>query len=92
MLLRPVLALPALVLASVLAVVHLCSAVAAWFVALVLGRTTAGLRELGAFCLRYAAEATAYALLLTPRYPRLAPRRAAAYPDGSAARISSSSG
>ena len=73
-LLRPVLVLPALVLASVLGVVHLCTAVAAWFVALVLGRTTAGLRELGAFCLRYATEAAAYMLLLTPRYPRLAPR------------------
>jgi len=74
-LLRLVLALPALVLASVLGVVHLCTAVAAWFVALVLGRTTAGLRELGAFCLRYATETAAYVLLLTARYPRLAPRR-----------------
>lgn len=73
-LLRPVLVLPALVLASVLGVVHLCTAVAAWFVALVLGRTTAGLRELGAFCLRYVTETAAYLLLLTPRYPRLAPR------------------
>lgn len=72
-LLRPVLALPALVLASVLGVVHLCAAVGAWFVALALGRTTAGLRELGAFSLRYAAESLAYLLVLTPRYPRLAP-------------------
>ena len=72
--------MPALVLASVLGVVHLCTAVAAWFVGLVLGRTTAGLRELGAFCLRYATEAAAYALLLTPRYPRLAPRRDARLP------------
>jgi hypothetical protein len=78
-LLRPVLVLPALVLASVLLVVHACTAVAAWFVALVLGRTTAGLRELGAFCLRYAAETVAYLLLLTPDYPRLAPR--AVVPD-----------
>ncbi len=73
-LLRLVLAVPPLVLASVLAVVHLCSAVAAWFVALILGRTTAGLRELSAFCLRYAAETIAYLLLVTPLYPRLAPR------------------
>jgi hypothetical protein len=73
--LRPVLALPALLLASVLGVVHLCTAVAAWFAGLALGRTTAGLRELGAFCLRYATETAAYVLLLTPRYPRLAPRR-----------------
>ena len=79
-LLRPVLALPVFVLATVLGVVHLCTAVAAWFVALFLGRTTAGLRELGAFCLRYATEAAAYVLLLTPRYPRLAPRRGAEQP------------
>jgi hypothetical protein len=73
-LLRLPLALPAIVLASVLAVVQGCTAVGAWFVALVLGRTTAGLRELGAFCLRYVVETVAYVLLLTPRYPRLAPR------------------
>jgi hypothetical protein len=79
-LLRVVLVVPAFVLASVLGVVHLCAAVAAWFVALVLGRTTAGLRELGAFCLRYATEVTAYALLLTPRYPHLAPIRASELP------------
>jgi hypothetical protein len=73
-LLRPALALPPLVLASVLFVVHWCSAVGAWFVALALGRTTAGLRELGAFCLRYAVETTAYLLLLTPEFPRLGAR------------------
>jgi Domain of unknown function (DUF4389) len=72
-LLRAVLVLPALLLASVLRVVLTLSAVAAWFVALALGRTTAGLQELGTFCLRYELEAVAYLLLLTPRYPRLAP-------------------
>lgn len=71
-LLRPVLALPAVVLASVFGVVRWTIAVAAWVVALLLGRTSEGLRELGAFCLRYTAETAAYLLLLTPRYPRLA--------------------
>jgi len=71
-LLRPVLALPALVLASVFGVVRWACAVAALVVALLFGRTTEGLRELGAFCLRYTAETAAYLLLLTPRYPRLA--------------------
>jgi Domain of unknown function (DUF4389) len=71
-LLRIPLAIPALVLASVLGVVQGGTAIGAWFVALVLGRTTAGLRELGAFCLRYVTETTAYLLLLTPRYPTLA--------------------
>ena len=72
-LLRPVLALPGLVLGSVFGVVLAAAAIAAWFVALVRGRTTEGLRELGAFCLRYQTEVVAYVLLLTPRAPRLAP-------------------
>jgi hypothetical protein len=72
-LLRIPLAAPAIVLASVLAVILTTVASGAWFVALVLGRTTAGLQELGTFCLRYQLETAAYLLLLTPRYPRLAP-------------------
>jgi hypothetical protein len=67
------LALPALVLASVFNVVLSLAAVAAWFTALVLGRTTAGLQELGTFCLRYQLETQAYVSLLTAAYPRLAP-------------------
>jgi Domain of unknown function (DUF4389) len=74
-LLRLPLAVPALVLASVFGVVRWSAGVAAWFVALALGRTTSGLRELGGFCLRYTAEALAYVLLLTPAYPRLATER-----------------
>jgi Domain of unknown function (DUF4389) len=72
-LLRPLLALPSIVLGSSLGVVLALSAVAAWFVALVRGRTTEGLRELGAFCVRYQVEALAFLLLVTPRAPRLAP-------------------
>jgi hypothetical protein len=49
------------------------AAVAAWFVAVALGRTTAGLQELGTFCLRYQLETQAYVTLLTSTYPRLAP-------------------
>jgi hypothetical protein len=75
-LLRLPIAIPALVLASVLAVVQLGTAIGGWFVALLLGRMTEGLRELGAFCLRYATETAAYLLLITPRYPRLAPEAA----------------
>ena len=70
---RPLLAIPCLVLASALRVVLMLSSVAAWFAALSLGRTTAGLQELGMFCLRYELEALSYLLLLTPMYPRLAP-------------------
>jgi hypothetical protein len=67
------LALPAIVLWSVLGVVLTLVAVASWFAAVALGRTTAGLQELGRFCLRYQLEAEAYLLLLTASYPRLAP-------------------
>jgi len=70
---RVVLALPGIVLGSVLGVALGATAVAAWFVALARGRTTEGLRELGAFCLRYQTEVLAYLLLLTPRGPRLEP-------------------
>ena len=67
------LALPAIVLWSVFGVVLVVEAVASWFVALALGRTTAGLQELGTFCLRYQLETEAYVMLLTGSYPRLAP-------------------
>jgi Domain of unknown function (DUF4389) len=68
---RWLLAAPGIVLASVLAVILAGVAVASWVAALALGRTTAGLRELGAFCLRYILETLAYLLLLTARYPAL---------------------
>lgn len=67
------LALPPVVLASAFNVVLSIAAVAAWFVAVALGRTTAGLQELGTFCLRYQLETQAYVTLLTSTYPRLAP-------------------
>jgi hypothetical protein len=70
---RAFLAIPALVLAIALRVVLTLSALPAWFIALARGRTTAGLQELGTFCLRYELEAIAYVLLLTARYPRLVP-------------------
>jgi hypothetical protein len=70
---RLVLAIPPLLLATALRVVLMLSSVPAWFAGLVLGRTTAGLEELGTFCLRYELETLAYVLLLTARYPRLVP-------------------
>jgi Domain of unknown function (DUF4389) len=75
------LALPAIVLWSVLDVVLTLVAVTSWFVAVVLGRTTAGLQELGTFCLRYQLETEAYLLLLTGSYPRLAPAAPRAEPE-----------
>jgi hypothetical protein len=72
-LLRLPLAVPAIVLSSVFGVILVTVACGSWFVALVLGRTTAGMQELGTFCLRYQLETQAYLSLLTPRYPRLEP-------------------
>ena len=42
-----------------------------WFVALVIGRTPKGMRDLSAYCLRYRAQTLAYVILLTSRYPTL---------------------
>jgi hypothetical protein len=80
-LLRLPLALPALVLASAFNVVLSIASIAAWFASLVLGRTTAGLQELGTFCLRYQLETQAYVTLLTATYPRLAPPEVRTAPE-----------
>jgi Domain of unknown function (DUF4389) len=71
---RIVLALPALLLASALAIVALLAAALAWFAALVTGRMPGGLRDLGAAALRYEAQTAGYLLLLTARYPDASPR------------------
>jgi hypothetical protein len=75
------LALPPLVLTSAFSVVLSLASVAAWFAALALGRTTAGLQELGTFCLRYQLETQAYVTLLTSTYPRLAPPEVTTAPE-----------
>lgn len=75
---RLLLAIPAVVLASVFNVIMTAVGVGAWFVSLALGRTTAGLQELGTFCLRYQLETHAYLSLLTAAYPRLEPAPASA--------------
>ena len=45
----------------------------AWFVSLVRGRTANGLRDLSAYGIGYGAQASAYGLLLTDRYPNADP-------------------
>jgi hypothetical protein len=67
------LSVPALILASALGGVALAVAFLAWWYALVTGRMPEGMRNLGAACLRYAAQTYAYALLVTSRYPYGAP-------------------
>jgi hypothetical protein len=70
---RLLLALPALLLSSVFAQVLLLVAVLGWFASLATGRMPLGLRNLGAFALRYTAQTYAYVLLVTGAYPYSGP-------------------
>ena len=72
-LLRLLLALPALLLTAALSGVLLVIGVLAWFYGLATGRMPSGLRDLGAVCIRYAGQTYAYLLVLTDRYPYAAP-------------------
>jgi len=70
---RAVLALPALILAGALGGVAFVVGFLGWWYALIAGRMPEGLRNLGATCIRYQEQASAYLLLLTERYPYAAP-------------------
>jgi uncharacterized protein DUF4389 len=72
-LLRLVLAVPALLLSYAYGWALLLVAVLAWLMALVVGRVPEGLRDLGVASLRYQTQITAYVLLLTSRYPDSSP-------------------
>lgn len=87
---RLILAVPAFVFMVVLLMVFRVIAFLGWFVSLALGRMPQGMRDLGAYCLRFEAQTYAYLLLLTPRYPSLAGSAPPA--SQSFARISSGSG
>jgi hypothetical protein len=69
---RLVLAIPALILAYVFATVMWVVAFIGWFVAIVIGRTPKGMRDLSAYCLRYQMQTNAYLMIVTDRYPSLA--------------------
>ena len=66
---RLVLAIPALLIARIMTNLSRIVAVFSWFVALVLGRLPEGMRNFGAFALRYDQQTSGYLLLLTGRYP-----------------------
>jgi 2-(1,2-epoxy-1,2-dihydrophenyl)acetyl-CoA isomerase len=70
--LRLVLAIPALAFVVTLAAILYVLQYFAFLVALVLGRMPRGMRDLGAYCIRYSAQTNAYLLLLTDAYPSLA--------------------
>jgi hypothetical protein len=71
--LRWLLAVPALLLQSALNTALTVAALGAWFAALATGRMPRGLQHLGAYVVRYTAQATAYLFLVTPRYPHSGP-------------------
>jgi hypothetical protein len=70
---RLFLAGPAHVLAFGLAGVLWLVAIFGWFTGVFLGRMPEGLRNLGAYCLRYIAQAYGYVYLLTDGYPFAGP-------------------
>jgi Domain of unknown function (DUF4389) len=70
---RLFLAIPAFIVSGALDGVAVVVAFFAWWYAVVTGRMPEGLRNLGAACLRYSAQTSAYVLLLTDRYPYGAP-------------------
>jgi Domain of unknown function (DUF4389) len=69
---RLILAIPAIIVAYVFLFVMFFIALIAWFIALVIGRTPKGMRDLSAYCLRYEAQMAAYLMILTDRYPSFA--------------------
>jgi hypothetical protein len=70
---RLVLGFPAFLVSGALGAAAYVAAFLTWFYAMVRGRAPKGLRNLGAFELRYFAQVTGYAYLLTDRYPYSGP-------------------
>ena len=71
-LLRPALAIPAVVFSQVLGTVAEIVALLAWFVCVALGRIPKGMRDLNAYCVRYQQQTLGYLLFVTDRFPQLA--------------------
>jgi hypothetical protein len=68
------LTVPAFVVGSGLSGALFAAGILSWFVGLFLGRVPDGLRNLGAYGLRYSGQTNAYLFLLTGRYPDSGPR------------------
>jgi hypothetical protein len=73
-LVRLLLAVPALIVAAGLGGALSTVGVLGWFVALFRGRMPDGMRNLGAYALRYSGQVYAYLYLVTARYPDSGPR------------------
>jgi hypothetical protein len=70
---RLFLAIPAFLISGAIGGAAFVAAIYMWFYALARGRAPRGLRNLGAFSLRYNAQMVGYAGLLTQRYPYTGP-------------------
>ena len=70
---RIILALPALVLASIFGSLLAIVAILGWFASMATGRMPLGMRNAGAFALRYTAQFTAYLFMVSPAYPYSGP-------------------
>jgi hypothetical protein len=70
---RGLLVVPAWIVSSALGGAAFVAAILGWFAALVTGRMPRGLRDLGAWWVRYDGQANAYVLFLTERYPYSGP-------------------
>jgi hypothetical protein len=70
---RIILAVPAVLVSFALGGVLWIVSVLLWFVSLATGHAVLGLRNLGAYALRYQAQVNAYLFLLTDRYPHASP-------------------
>jgi hypothetical protein len=71
---RVFLAAPALIISGGLGGAGLAAAFLGWFVGLFLGRMPQGLRDLGAYSIRYQGQLNAYLYFVTERYPDSGPR------------------
>jgi hypothetical protein len=71
---RIFLAVPAILIGGGLSGAGFAAAFLGWFVGLFLGRMPEGLRDLGAYALRYQGQTNAYLYFVTGRYPDSAPR------------------
>jgi hypothetical protein len=70
---RLLLALPALMLSGILGYLLYVVGFAGWFVGLIRGRMAPGLRDLGAYAVRYQAQVYGYVFLVTGTYPNSSP-------------------
>ena len=66
---RIILAIPAMLVTQILRNLSGILAFFSWWIAMFTGRVPEGIRNFGAFALRYETQTYAYIALLTPRYP-----------------------